>query len=236
MKYVSRSVCESRGALGGVIKEVELLSSLEHPFLVNLWFSFQGKCMHILTHALARTFTFVRTDVSYTYVCKCRRSYLCLRWEPPQLIGNQNANELCAFLLMSDHSLVLPPYLIRSSTSLILRPFICLLSPFEDEEDLFMVCDLLTGGDLRYHLQNRVSVFFFVIVVDIICYFCCTNRISLALLLTFFLYLCLQVEFSEKSVALLVCELGSALEYLQTQRVIHRDIKPDNILLDDAGK
>ncbi|XP_054082180.1 serine/threonine-protein kinase 32A [Zeugodacus cucurbitae] len=108
MKYVSRSACESRGALGGVIKEVELLASLEHPFLVNLWFSFQ------------------------------------------------------------------------------------------DEEDLFMVCDLLTGGDLRYHLQNRV-------------------------------------EFSEKSVALLVCELGSALEYLQKQRVVHRDIKPDNILLDGAG-
>ncbi|XP_026839905.1 serine/threonine-protein kinase 32A [Drosophila persimilis] len=108
MKYVSRSACEMRGALGGVIKEVELLSSLEHPFLVNLWFSFQ------------------------------------------------------------------------------------------DEEDLFMVCDLLTGGDLRYHLQNRV-------------------------------------EFSEQSVALLVCELGSALEYLQTQRVVHRDIKPDNILLDDGG-
>ncbi|XP_036323449.1 serine/threonine-protein kinase 32A isoform X2 [Rhagoletis pomonella] len=108
MKYVSRSACESRGALGGVIKEVELLATLEHPFLVNLWFSFQ------------------------------------------------------------------------------------------DEEDLFMVCDLLTGGDLRYHLQNRV-------------------------------------EFSEKCVALLVCELGSALEYLQKQRVVHRDIKPDNILLDDAG-
>nr|XP_036212816.1 serine/threonine-protein kinase 32A isoform X2 [Bactrocera oleae] len=108
MKYVSRSACESRGALGGVIKEVELLASLEHPFLVNLWFSFQ------------------------------------------------------------------------------------------DEEDLFMVCDLLTGGDLRYHLQNRV-------------------------------------EFSEESVALLVCELGSALEYLQKQRVVHRDIKPDNILLDGTG-
>lgn len=42
MKYVSRSVLDGRGALGGVIKEVELLSSLEHPFLVNLWFSFQG--------------------------------------------------------------------------------------------------------------------------------------------------------------------------------------------------
>ncbi|XP_055315116.1 serine/threonine-protein kinase 32B isoform X2 [Sitodiplosis mosellana] len=106
MKYTVK--LDGRGALGGVIKEVELLSSLEHPFLVNLWFSFQ------------------------------------------------------------------------------------------DEEDLFMVCDLLTGGDLRYHLLQ-------------------------------------QVEFCEKSVSLLVCELGSALEYLRHQRVIHRDIKPDNILLDEEG-
>ncbi|XP_050069455.1 serine/threonine-protein kinase 32A [Anopheles maculipalpis] len=108
MKYVSRNVCIGRGALGGVLKEVELLASLEHPFLVNLWFSFQ------------------------------------------------------------------------------------------DEEDLFMVCDLLAGGDLRYHLQH-------------------------------------QVEFSEAGVSLLVCELGSALDYLQKQRVVHRDIKPDNILLDEEG-
>lgn len=44
MKYVSRGVLDGSGskALGGVIKEVELLASLEHPFLVNLWFSFQG--------------------------------------------------------------------------------------------------------------------------------------------------------------------------------------------------
>lgn len=42
MKYVSRSACVVRGALGGVVKEVDLLSQLDHPFLVNLWFSFQG--------------------------------------------------------------------------------------------------------------------------------------------------------------------------------------------------
>ncbi|XP_065081582.1 serine/threonine-protein kinase 32A [Ochlerotatus camptorhynchus] len=108
MKYVSRSACIGRGALGGVLKEVDLLATLEHPFLVNLWFSFQ------------------------------------------------------------------------------------------DEEDLFMVCDLLAGGDLRYHLNH-------------------------------------QVEFSEASVALLVCEIGSALDYLQKHRVVHRDIKPDNILLDEEG-
>lgn len=46
MKYVSRNACIGRGALGGVLKEVELLASLEHPFLVNLWFSFQGTCRY----------------------------------------------------------------------------------------------------------------------------------------------------------------------------------------------
>lgn len=57
MKYVSRGVLDHRGALGGVIKEVELLSSLEHPFLVNLWFSFQGKS----------SFLFRRKDFQYTF-------------------------------------------------------------------------------------------------------------------------------------------------------------------------
>jgi hypothetical protein len=28
---------------------------------------------------------------------------------------------------------------------------------FIDEEDLFMVCDLLAGGDLRYHLTQKVN-------------------------------------------------------------------------------
>lgn len=32
-----------RGALKNVAREVEILSQLEHPCLVNLWFSFQGK-------------------------------------------------------------------------------------------------------------------------------------------------------------------------------------------------
>lgn len=30
-----------------------------------------------------------------------------------------------------------------------------------DEEDLFMVCDLLAGGDLRYHLQQKVCTIFY---------------------------------------------------------------------------
>ncbi|KAF4013146.1 hypothetical protein G4228_004564 [Cervus hanglu yarkandensis] len=69
---------------------------------------------------------------------------------------------------------------------------------FQDEEDMFMVVDLLLGGDLRYHLQQNV-------------------------------------HFTEGDVKLYICELALALEYLQRYHIIHRDIKPDNILLDEHG-
>ncbi|XP_054974938.1 serine/threonine-protein kinase 32C isoform X3 [Sorex araneus] len=69
---------------------------------------------------------------------------------------------------------------------------------FQDEEDMFMVVDLMLGGDLRYHLQRNV-------------------------------------RFSEDTVRLYVCELALALDYLRGQHIIHRDVKPDNILLDEQG-
>ncbi|XP_067255589.1 serine/threonine-protein kinase 32B-like isoform X2 [Chanodichthys erythropterus] len=69
---------------------------------------------------------------------------------------------------------------------------------FQDEEDLFMVVDLLLGGDLRFHLQQNV-------------------------------------HFKEETVKLYMCELALALCYLQREHIIHRDIKPDNILLDEHG-
>ncbi|XP_059471373.1 serine/threonine-protein kinase 32A [Neocloeon triangulifer] len=108
MKYMSKAQCRLRDALKNVLREVEILASLDHPFLVNLWFSFQ------------------------------------------------------------------------------------------DEEDLFLVTDLMLGGDLRYHLSQRGS-------------------------------------FSESSVTLFVYELSLALDYLQSRSIVHRDIKPDNILLDEEG-
>ena len=50
---------------------------------------------------------------------------------------------------------------------------------------MFMVVDLLLGGDLRYHIQQHV-------------------------------------RFDELRVKLYICEIGLALDYLQSQLVIHR--------------
>ncbi|CAB1416553.1 unnamed protein product [Pleuronectes platessa] len=108
MKYMNKLKCVERNEVRNVLKELQIMQNLEHPFLVNFWYSFQ------------------------------------------------------------------------------------------DEEDMFMVVDLLLGGDLRYHLQQNV-------------------------------------HFSESTVKLYICELTLALGYLRTKRIIHRDIKPDNILLDEHG-
>uniref|UniRef100_A0A672LLI3 Serine/threonine kinase 32C n=1 Tax=Sinocyclocheilus grahami TaxID=75366 RepID=A0A672LLI3_SINGR len=65
---------------------------------------------------------------------------------------------------------------------------------FQDEEDMFMVVDLLLGGDLRYHLQQN------------------------------------NVQFTEDAVKLYLCEMTLALDYLQSQHIIHRS-GPDIVLL-----
>ncbi|XP_004432321.1 PREDICTED: serine/threonine-protein kinase 32B [Ceratotherium simum simum] len=108
MKYMNKQKCIERDEVRNVFRELQIMQGLEHPFLVNLWYSFQ------------------------------------------------------------------------------------------DEEDMFMVVDLLLGGDLRYHLQQNV-------------------------------------RFTEATVKLYICELALALEYLQRYHILHRDIKPDNILLDEHG-
>ncbi|KAJ3374714.1 hypothetical protein GGF31_006611 [Allomyces arbusculus] len=79
------------------------------------------------------------------------------------------------------------------------HPFIVNLRyAFQDDENMFMVLDLMLGGDLRFHL-NRMG------------------------------------KFTERMAVFYAAELSSALMYLHTRRVVHRDIKPDNILLDAEG-
>lgn len=69
---------------------------------------------------------------------------------------------------------------------------------FQDDENMFMVLDLMLGGDLRYRLDRNGPI-------------------------------------SEECVKFYVAELALALEYLHQLRIVHRDIKPDNLLLDEHG-
>ncbi|KAF9302676.1 hypothetical protein BGZ74_005021 [Mortierella antarctica] len=68
---------------------------------------------------------------------------------------------------------------------------------FQDDEYMYMCMDLMMGGDLRFH----------------------TNRKS----------------FGEDVVRFWIAEMSSAINHLHSLGIVHRDIKPDNVLLDANG-
>ncbi|KAG0950253.1 hypothetical protein G6F57_000942 [Rhizopus arrhizus] len=69
---------------------------------------------------------------------------------------------------------------------------------FQDDEHLFMVLDLMLGGDLRFRLDRLRTL-------------------------------------PERYVQFYAAELSSSIHYLHSQNIVHRDIKPDNVLLDERG-
>jgi serine/threonine protein kinase len=77
---------------------------------------------------------------------------------------------------------------------------------FQDRENLYMVLDLMPGGDLRYHLANK-KIF-------------TEHETS---------------ERSSYNVEFIVACAVVALEYMHTKGVIHRDLKPENMVIDKYG-
>ncbi len=41
MKYINKEACLKQRAVENIVAEVDLLRSIDHPFIVSLWFTFQ---------------------------------------------------------------------------------------------------------------------------------------------------------------------------------------------------
>jgi len=69
---------------------------------------------------------------------------------------------------------------------------------FQDKENLFLVMDLMDGGDLRYHISRKR-------------------------------------KFSENEAKFFVGCIIAGLEYLHNNGILHRDVKPENLVFDSDG-
>ena len=87
----------------------------------------------------------------------------------------------------------------RNLLSNLKHPFIVNMHfAFQDFSKLYLVMDLLSGGDLRYHIAKKKT-------------------------------------FTEQETKFFIANLILSLEYIHNQKIIHRDVKPENLVLDSNG-
>jgi serum/glucocorticoid-regulated kinase 2 len=85
---------------------------------------------------------------------------------------------------------------------------------FQDRENLYLVMDLLSGGDLRYHIckHRRFT----------------EEQTSKSTALNYLTHL--------TSLGFFIACLVAGLEYVHNKNILHRDIKPENLVLDEDGR
>ncbi|EGR27301.1 protein kinase domain protein [Ichthyophthirius multifiliis] len=87
----------------------------------------------------------------------------------------------------------------RNLLSQLKHPFIVNMNyAFQDRDNLYLLMDLVNGGDLRFHIGRHR-------------------------------------RFKENQTLFFVCCIILAFEYLHENNVIHRDVKPENLVLDTDG-
>jgi len=115
--------------------------------------------------------------------------------ESKKLYALKYINKLQCIKIRAVQNIIRERYILEE----IEHPFIVNLRyAFQDDENMFMVIDLMMGGDLRYHLDRLGG-------------------------------------FSEEMVRFFAAEISCAINYLHNKNILHRDLKPDNILLDTKG-
>ena len=100
------------------------------------------------------------------------------------------------------------PQRTNPTTSFIVNMFLS----FQDRDNLYLVMDLLKGGDLRYHIARR-------------------KRFTEKETRNFPFYL----PHPTSSLEFFIACMLKGLEYLHMNGIIHRDIKPENIVLEESG-
>ena len=90
------------------------------------------------------------------------------------------------------------------------HPFICGLKfSFQDDTIMYMILDYMGGGDLRAHMKNRKW----------------SEVRPPPFLQSFY-------KNHQDETRIVIAEIASALEYLHSKNIVHRDMKPDVLSFD----
>ena len=69
---------------------------------------------------------------------------------------------------------------------------------FQDKDNLYLILDYFSGGDLRYYLNKHI-------------------------------------QFNEKQIKFFISNIIISLKYLHQNNILHRDMKPENLVFDEKG-